>query len=142
SGAASYAPYPPDRWGEAAGPRFPATFFLPTARVYGVAVCQSRHNACFAAVRPGISSEAAIVFKDRVQQNLGAGCAFLKACRFRFVVADALEAGDEDHGGRSHSRDIDRIMAGAGHHIARCKARFLRRPPDAADQFGCETNGG
>src|SRR5258708_393272 len=87
------------------------------------------------------SSEAAIILKNRVQQNLGSGCAFLEARRFRFVMADALEAGDEDHGGRSYSRHIDRIMAGARHHIARRQARFLGRPPHSADQLLRETNG-
>src|SRR5258706_7637255 len=99
-----------------------------------------RHRLA-ARVRPGVSSEAAIILKNRVQQNLGSGGAFLEARRFRFVMADALEAGDEDHGGRSYSRHIDRIMAGARHHIARRQARFLGRPPHAADQLRRETNG-
>ncbi len=93
-------------------------------------------------VRPCVSSEAAIVLENRIQQNLGSGGAFVEARRFRFVVADALKARDEDHGGRSGSRDIDRIMAGTGHFTARRKARFRGRPPDAADEFWRETDGG
>src|SRR5258707_298565 len=87
------------------------------------------------------SSGTAIILKNGVQQNLGSGCAFLEACRFRFVMAEALEAGDENHGGRSYSRDIDRIMTGARHHIARRKARLVGRAPDAPDQLRRKTNG-
>jgi hypothetical protein len=87
------------------------------------------------------SSEPAIVFKDRVQQNLGSGAAFLETRRFRFVVADAVAARDEDHSGRTNARGIDRVMAGARYDISRHIARFLGRAPDAADEFRRETDG-
>src|SRR5258706_7334259 len=116
--------------------RTPPARNLPLEK--SIDIVPSSWSFCY---RAKSSSEAAIILKNRVQQNLGSGCAFLEACRFRLVMAEALEAGDEDHGGRSYSRDIDRIMAGARYHIARPQSRFLGRPPHAADQLRRETNG-
>ena len=50
-----------------------------------------------------------------VQQHIAAGGDVLGRGTFDLVVADAVEAGDEDHAARGQLGHIDRVMSGPRH---------------------------
>ena len=70
-------------------------------------------------------AEALVVFQDRVQQHLRSGRALLERRALGLIVAEAAEAGDEDHRRRRHPRDIGGVVTGAGDHVAGGKADLL-----------------
>ena len=59
------------------------------------------------------STEPPVIFQHRIEQDLRACGALLKARPLRFIVRNAAAARHEDHRRRRHAGDIDRIVAGA-----------------------------
>ena len=76
----------------------------------------------------GSPAQPPVVLQHRVEQHLRAGGAFLEGRALALVVADAAEAGDEDHRRRRDAGDVGGVVAGAGDHVARSDSRPARRP--------------
>jgi hypothetical protein len=66
--------------------------------------------------------------------------AFLQRGRFRLVVRNAAEAGNEDHRGGRHARDIGGVMARARSHLAHCVTRLVRHLPARTRSGGLRTS--
>lgn len=60
-----------------------------------------------------------------MQEYVTAGANMLRARRFYLVVADAIGAGNEDHGSGSDAAYVARIVASTGDDIHVGIARFL-----------------
>jgi hypothetical protein len=87
----------------------------PMCGVHPVAVLFERCPGCVERLPQVRSRKASIEFKNRVEQDLGTGSAVLRGGRFRLIVTDAIQAGDEDHGGRRNASNIGGIVSGTGY---------------------------
>ncbi len=74
-----------------------------------------------------------------MQQHIGPRLEMLGTGVLDLVVADAVLAGDEDHRGGRDARNVDRIMAGAAHHLAMGIAERPRRGAHGTDAARVET---
>src|SRR5690348_13266579 len=79
--------------------------------------------------------------QHRVHQYVGAGRAIGLGGILDLVVADAVLAGHEHHGGRNFGVQVAGIMAGTGGDAAIREAELLRRGFDRIDQFWIEMGG-
>ena len=61
---------------------------------------------------------------------------------FDLVVADAVLARYEDHGGRRDPPDVNRIVGGAAHDVAIGKTQLARGITYCSDAAGIETGRG
>ena len=86
--------------------------------------------------------ERAVVIEHGLQQHLRAGGALVLGGEFRLVVADAAEAGDEDHRGRGDAGNICGVVAGAGNHVARGQSAQRRGAAHRGDQPASKRTGG
>lgn len=68
-----------------------------------------------------------------VQQHVGAGGCPGGGDVFPLVVADAVHAGNENHGGWGDAVKVTGIVAGAGNHVAMAVAQRLRGMTYAVD---------
>src|SRR5205085_1820080 len=69
--------------------------------------------------------QSAVIVEHGLQQYLCASRALLLRGKFRFVVADAIAAGNENHRRRRDARDIGCVMAGAGNNLLRGESAAL-----------------
>src|SRR5262249_13521914 len=65
------------------------------------------------AARARLLGELPVIRQHRLQQHLRALGALLGRGKFRLVMADAVPARHEDHGGRRHAGNIWRVVGGA-----------------------------
>ena len=86
-----------------------------------------------------LSGASTCTREHRVQQHVGPRLEVLGTGILDLVVADAVLAGYEDHRGGRDARNIDRIMAGAAHHLAMRIAECPRRGAHRIDAARVET---
>src|SRR6185312_15317136 len=79
--------------------------------------------------------ETAVVIQHRLQQHLRARRTLFFRRKFRFVVADTVMAGRENHARGRDTRDVARIMSRTRHHVAHRITRCLRGFTHAIDAF-------
>ena len=89
--------------------------------------------------------EIGLVFESvserRVQEHVRAIRAGLGRGVFRLVVADPVLARHEDHRGRHDARQVDGIVAGAAHDLARRQTERGGRLAHGRDAVGVERHG-
>src|ERR1700730_12560847 len=108
-----------------------------TGRVPPTPATVATRAAVATEIRPDLTSRLLRVrpFDHRLQQDLAARANIALGRVLDLVVADAVLARHEDHGGRRHARDIAGVMARAAHDVHVRIARLLRPAPQRLQQL-------